>query len=164
MKLQSRKAFNLAEVIVAVAISTAVLAGVYETFIVGNRTWMYYSNTIIKKQDLRRAAYAMANELREAKDVFIIEEPGSVTVNFMVPLSGLVSYTWSEDGDEAGRVIRTNYKQKRVLANNITALSFEQPAHDCIYFHLEADKKNELRLSQKVALRHKTGLFRKRKN
>jgi len=164
MMIRNNKGVTLVEVMVVVLISTIVLAGIYTTFIVGNRAWMHYSDTVIIKKDLRRALFAMINELREAENVRVIEGVGFSALHFYRPASGTISYLWSQKGEDAHRIIRQNLHGKRILAKNITQLSFYN-VKDAIIIDITASKLKksgemaQIALKEKVALRSKTSIF-----
>ena len=75
MKIYNKKSFTLVETLVTVLISTVVFAGIYSTYIVGNRAWIHYSDSITTRREVRRALLVMANELRAAKNVRVIQGP-----------------------------------------------------------------------------------------
>jgi len=161
MKNLDKKSYTLLEAMITALIMTAVLAGIYTTFILGNRSWAYYNDSIASKQEVRRALFVMANELREAKNVLIVtEEEAGLRMNFYKPSTGVVSYVWERAGENAHRIIRKNYSRERILANDITNLSFEYLV-DSILIEVETTKvpftgpSMTYRLREKVALRSK---------
>lgn len=165
MKIKNRKAFTLVEVLGVALLSTAVFAGIYSTSIVGNRAWAHYNDSIIVKKEAQRALWGMVNELREADNVRVIEGPDGSTIHFDRPLIGHVSYIWSRKGDDAGKIIRRNRLNTRILAQHISTLSFQYSEH-AVVIDITASKPTtagqimEVTLKEKVALRAKTALFR----
>jgi len=160
MTIKSNKAFTMLETLVTVFIATAILAGIYSTFLLGNKSWAYYSKTISKKQNVRRAFLWMRNELREAKDIFIVEEKGSLVLNFYRPGKGLVTYSWKDAGENAFRIIRKSQQDIRILANEIGSIKFKQLTSDEIFFEVSAVEGGNIKLSKNIALRYKTKKFR----
>src|SRR5438094_10458703 len=105
MKLTNRKAITLMEVLMTAVIFSFVAAGIYTTFMIGTRSWAYYNETVILKQEVRRSLFAMAQELREGKNIFIDKSPHGVTVTFGRPSKGNVSYSWTDQGENANKII-----------------------------------------------------------
>lgn len=165
MKIKNKCAFTLVEIMVVVLISTGVFAGIYSTFIVGNRAWGHYNDSIAVKKEARRALFGMVKELREAENVRVVQGPQQSTVHFYRPSTGAVSYSWSCEGDDANRIIRRNRSGVRILAQNISALSF-QKLRNAVVIDITASKPTaagdimQVVLKEKVALRSKTTMFR----
>ncbi len=161
MKIYRKQSFTLIEVIIAVAIFTLILESVYVTLQVGQKSWNTYSSTVLLKQEVRRALIAMSGELREAKNIFITKDDHnhSISINFERPSVGIVSYSWSDSGENAYKIIRENYTELRTLASNITYLSFDYPLDNEIIINVTAGKEITFNLKEKIALRLKTSLF-----
>jgi len=164
MKSKSKKAFTLVEVMVTVLISTAVFAGIYSAFIVGNKTSSYYNNSVAVKKEARRALFGMVNELREAENIRIIQSNEGSSLYFHRPSEGAVSYLWSKGGDNANRIIRRDRSGTRILAKHISMLSFQR-SKNTIFIDIAASKQTtkenfaQIALREKVTLRSKTVLF-----
>ncbi len=155
-------AYTLVEVLMTCVIFTLILESIYTTLTVSQRAWKYYSEDVLLKQNVRGAIIGMSNELREAENIFIIknENSNSLTLNFVRPLSvGPVAYNWSDTGDNAYKIIRTNYSHSRILASNITYLSLTQPADNVITIEVAAGTNKKYDLREEIALRGKTGLI-----
>ena len=161
----NKKSFTLIETLVTTLISTVVFAGIYSTYIVGNRAWIYYNDVIAARREARRAFVWMVRELRAAENVRVIQGPDGSAVHFYVPMTGPVSYIWSNKGNDANQIIRRNRFQKRMLAKHISGLSF-QCLNDAVVVGITASKqtsKGETTsavLKERVALRGKTVYFR----
>lgn len=153
--------YTLVEVLITCVIFTLILESVYTTLWVGQKAWKNYSENVLLKENVRRAMVGMSNELREAKNISIIkdEHEHSITVNFDTASVSTVSYSWSETGENAYKIIRKNYDNSRILASNITYLSFDQPQDNEIIIDVAAGKDKKYDLQEKIALRSKTGLF-----
>lgn len=167
MKPLNRRAYTLVEVMVTAVIFSLVASGIYMTFIIGTRSWAYYNDSVILKQDVRRSFFAMCQELREARNIFFTtDDVKGVTIRFYRPDLGNISYTWSTRGENAYQIIRKNKDQKRVLATQISGLIFKQETTDDITIEVEAMKTHkdgkdiQFNLEAKVALRAKTGLLK----
>ena len=165
MKISDKNGLTLIEVLVVTALSTVILAGIYSTFIVGNRAWMYYSDSVAIKKEARRALFGMASELREAENVRVIQSPQGNALHFYIPDSGQVSYYWSHQGNDANRIIRRERLSSRILAQHISDLSFYNLKNAVVIDITtgKAKKSGEMAsvsLREKVTLRAKTALFK----
>jgi hypothetical protein len=164
MKIINKNAFTFVETLVVVLISTAAFAGIYSTFIVGNKAWAHYNNSVAVKKEARRALFGMVNELREAQNVRVVQSHDGTALHFYRPSIGNVSYVWTRKGDSASRIIRHSNLETRIVAQHILALSFE-PFHNAIMIELSAGKQTDtenaiqVALREKVALRSKTSMF-----
>ena len=163
-KTMNNRAFTLVETLVAVFISTIILAGIYSALIAGNRSWVYYKESISYKNEVRRAMMSMVNELREAKNVVVIKELGDIRMNFYRSGVGVVSYLWSNRGTNANRIMRVNGADVRILANQIREIDFLQSSEYVVIDikSQEIAKKQtmtQIHLREKVAFRHKLKQF-----
>ncbi len=165
MRIKTKTAFSFVEVMVVALLSTVVFAGIYSTFIVGNRAWGHYSDSIAAKKEARRALLWMVKELREAENVRVISEADGCSIHFYRPAVGAVSYTWSREGGNANKIIRRNRLNTRILARYISALSFHNTVK-AVIIDIRASKATttgndvHVALKEKVALRSKTVFFR----
>ncbi len=161
MKNLSKKSFTLIEVIIACVIFTLILESVYVTLNVAQKSWNTSSSTILLKQEVRRALISMTTELREAKNIFIVknQNKNSVNLDFERPGMGPISFHWTDEGEDAFKIIRTNYTYSRVLASHISFLTFDYPTDNEIIIKVAAGKDQQFQLTQKVSLRLKTNLF-----
>ena len=164
MKVKTEGAFTLVEVLISTVISAVILGSIYMAIFLGQKAWDDYSNNILPKQEIRRGLISMVSELREAKNPFIIGETHGIRINFERPLVGSVSYIWSDHGENAGKVIRINDGNQRVLARDITFLSFISLLDNEIIVSISAGKKQNYNLKEEVALRDRTSLFTQGQN
>jgi len=166
MKCQNKKAFSFVEIMVVVFISTIVFAGIYATFNVGNQVWLYYSASTSVKQEARKALLWMVRELREAQNVQVIAGGEGSAIHFYRPSVGAVSYTWSGQGGDARKIIRRNDLSTRVLAQNISMLSFEYLKNAVVIdvkasiAPMASEQAVQVTLREKVTLRSQTPFFR----
>jgi len=164
MNIRNNKAFSFVEALITVLISTVVFAGIYSTYIVGNKAWVHYSDSITARREVRRALLGMANELRAAKNVRVIQGPDGSAIHFYSSSVGPVSFVWNRKGKDGNRIIRYNRLSKRILAQHITALSFKDQ-NDAVIINVMASKQttkgqvSRAVLKEKVALRSKTKFF-----
>jgi len=164
MNIKNKKAFTIVEILVVVLISTVVFAGIYSTFIVGNKAWVHYNDSVAVKKEVRRALFSMINELREAENVRVIQSNEGSAIYFYRPSVGDVSYVWNRKGDDAKKIIRRNRLGVRTLAQHISTLSF-QHSKKTIVINIAANKQTtkedvtQIALREKITLRSKTVLF-----
>ncbi len=165
MKIQNRKAVTLIEALITVLISTVVFAGIYSTYIVGNRAWLHYSDSITTRREVRRALARIVNELRGAENVRVTQGSSGSAIHFYNPSVGPVSFVWNRKGKDANRITRHNRSNKRILAQYISALSFKN-LDDAVIVSVMASKQttkgqvSRVVLKEKVALRSETPFFR----
>lgn len=169
---KNNQGFTLVEALMTVAIFSVMMGTVYITMIMSQRSLDAYLQTAAPRQNLRMAMAAMVRELREAQNLFIDTRhrygPNDHTIilTFQRPQYGDLTYAWTDTGNDAGKIIRTNYSNKIVLARNITSLSLTAPFAGEIIIEIGAGtiKGTALRLKEKVALRLQTGMFAESQN
>ena len=165
MKIKNIKAMTLIEIMITVVIFTFITGALYAAFTVANRSWITYSNNVTLQREARGALFAMTKELREASGILITKEEESIRINFNRPSVGIVSYIWSNNGKNANKVIRQQQSNTRVLASNISFLSFEYLENNAILVDITATRvpmmgqPTDFNLKEKVALRSKTSLL-----
>lgn len=163
--LNNKRSFTLVETLITVLLSTVVFAGVYSTYIVGNRAWGHYNDAIAVRREVRRAMFWMVKELRAAENVRVVQGPAGSAVYFYNASEGAVSYLWDREGENANRIIRRNRAGQRILAQDISALSFKT-LDGAVVINVMASKKtskgqeSHAVMKEKVALRAKTAYFR----
>ena len=160
MNINHSKAFTLVETLIALGISTAVIAGVYVAFMTGSQSWVRFSQDTILKNELRRAMTSMTSDLRDAGSITIFEEEGGLMVNFIKPKEGMISYRWNNAGPDSGKIVRIHESAKRVLAHQISSLSFQYPHDNFLLIEVTSGTARQFRLQEQIALRAKTGLFK----
>jgi len=165
------RGFTLIEVVITLAIFSIMMQTIYTTMMMSQRSLNIYARTTAPKQNLRMAMATMVKELREAQNLFINKRPGedqdgkSIVLTFQRPMYGDVKYSWTDTGDDAGKIIRTNYSNVNVLAYHITLLDFTSPSTDQIIIEIEDGTNGAgLQLKEKVALRMQTGMFAESQN
>lgn len=165
MNIKNKKSFTIVEIMVVVLISTAVFAGIYSALILGNKALIYYNDSVAVRKEARRALFGMANELREAENIRVIQGNEGSSLHFHRPSVGDVSYVWSKRGDNANRIIRRGRSGVRILAQHISTLSF-QHSENAIFINIAASKQTtksdvtQIALREKITLRSKTILFK----
>lgn len=170
MKINTPRGVSLVEVMVTTLLSVSILAGIYATFLVGERTWHYYVDSIMVRQQVRMALLVLTNELREAKGALIIKEeaPPGVRLNFLKHSAGQISYLWNGSGQDANKLIRQDNSGTRVIANNISSINYVITG-DLISIDISAKSKPnvvqpiDLNLKEQVAFRARTSRFKPQK-
>ena len=168
---ENNKGYTLIEVLITLAIFTVMMTTINATMMMSQRSLDIYTQKTAPRQALRSAMAAMVKELRGSQNLFIDDRhrnddnDHSITLTFQHPQYGDVKYSWTDTGDDAGKIIRTNYSSITVLAYNITSLSFTSPFTDQVIIDIgDGNKGAELQLTQKVALRMQTGMFAESQN
>lgn len=170
MKINTRQGISLVEVMVTTLLSVSILAGIYATFIVGERAWRYYVDSIMVRQQVRMALLVLTNELREAKGALIVKEevPPGVRLNFLKPSAGQISYLWNGSGEDADKLVRQDSSGTRIIANNISSVNYVLTG-DLISIDISAKSRPnvarpiDLNLKEQVAFRARTSRFRPQK-
>ena len=170
MKANTPRGLTLVEVLVTTVLSISILAGIYATFLVGERTWRYYVDSIMVRQQVRMALFVLTNELREARGALVIKEaaPPSVKLNFLKPSAGQISYLWNGSGEDADKLIRRDHSGTRVIASDISSVNYVIMG-DLISIDISAKSKPnvvrpiDLNLKEQVAFRAKTSRFKPKK-
>lgn len=162
MKIRPKTGFTLIEIMVALLIFSAVMGGIYGALAMGNRSWLYFLDHVTVQREAREALYFMARELREARGILITKEENGAALRFRRPGIGTVTYSWSRQGSNAGKLIREDSSGKRILARSISGLVFQYPTNRLMMIDITAQKSPMVgrdiafNLKGKVALRSKT--------
>lgn len=165
MKIYQKKAMTFVEVMMALLISTFIMGGLYTTLIVGNRSWLVYTDTVILRQEIRRALFLLSSDLRDSKNVHIVESADNLELSFYRPSKGDIIYDWEKTGEKAHQLTRRSDSGEKLIAQNIKGFSAEENS-GAIQLMLLARKKSfsgqeiEYQLGQTVALRYKNPIFK----
>ena len=124
MNTKVKKSFTLVELLITIAISTFILYALHTSYITGNRAWKTYDSRVNTQRQTRQALTYMAKELREASGVAIVQNANSSTLSFSRDGVGAISYAWSNSGNDANEIIRTLGATPKILATDISSLSF----------------------------------------
>jgi type II secretory pathway component PulJ len=160
MKINNRLAFTLVEALMTVLIFTVMLTGVYESLQVGTRAWTSLSASLLTRQELRRGIVAITRDLRQASDLLVEKDATKVIVNFRTQQEGIISYSWSSEGQDANKIIRKNYSKIRTLASGISLFELNMPnSHEANVTLSAGGKDRPVSIQEKVAFRMKTNPF-----
>ncbi len=122
--MRTNGGFSMVEMLVVVGIFTMLMAGLFTGLAAGNASWQASENGVAIQRDARNALWAMTKDLRKASAAVITQSSGSATLVFTHPTDGSVTYTWSNSGANAQKLIRQMTASSRTLASNISALTF----------------------------------------
>jgi prepilin-type N-terminal cleavage/methylation domain-containing protein len=86
VKTEHKSGFTLIELMVSVAITSLILAGVYGTFSIGRTFWSSQSAAIDVQDNARRALDSMARELMFALDVEPLSTDVTNSIAFKIPV------------------------------------------------------------------------------
>ena len=165
MKISTPKAITFVEVMLALLISTFIIGGLYTTLVVGNRSWLVYTDSVILKQEIRRAIFLLSNDLRESKNVHVEESADELQLSFYRPAKGTIVYRWEKTGDKAHQLTRSSSGGERIVAQNINGFSVQENSGS-VELTLLVRKKSfagqeiEFQLGQNVALRYQNPIFK----
>lgn len=111
-KKQADLGFTLVEILVALAISSAVLAAVYAAYQSQQKAYIMQQDIAVMQQNLRTAMYLMTHEIRMAG----YDPTGTAGAAIATANSGTISFTKDEDGD--GNVTGTNENITYSISSN----------------------------------------------
>lgn len=133
----SKEGFSLVEAMIVMALFSFVLAGVYFSMEVGQRSWQVNEARVEVQEELRKGMDFLIYELRQTGVNGIIdlaEDGTSITFSLPSSVSSSGSIVWNSaspvtiavtnDGTE--NLVRTQAGVSRVLARNISDVDFVQ--------------------------------------
>lgn len=128
-----KKAFTLVEVLVVVLLASVVFSALFMVMSSGRTSWYSADTQIALQEELRKAMRQISDDLRQS-GVSQISIPAdgtsysAVSFNVSEGAGGSGAITWSGDAVNytlsSGQIIRAYGAETRVIANNITNLSF----------------------------------------
>jgi type IV pilus assembly protein PilW len=146
--MRSEKGFTLVELLVAMAIMSVVMGGVYSAYYSQQRSYIVQEQVAEMQQNLRGAMYFMSKEVRMAgcnptgsADAGIESDSGSNTIHFTMDVRGQdiddppngatnnpnenITYALADiNGDGNMEIVRDTGSGQRMVAENIDALDF----------------------------------------
>ena len=128
-----RAGFTVIEAIIALAIFAVVAIAIFNTFVIGRRTWLIGTAQVTAQQAARNAINYMQRELAFSgpSHVTIALTNDSVTFNKPVSVDSSGDISWSNDitysyDSTKKQIIRTLDGNDIVLAADVETLSFAQ--------------------------------------
>jgi len=129
------KGLTLVEIILVIFLFSIILTAIFSVLAAARSSWKSGSSQLSVQQEARRGLNTMAGELRQARLSTITGVPAdgsnNISVTFQIPDAiSESSTTWSKNiqysvgGLNSAQLLRTQDGQQRVLANNVSALSF----------------------------------------
>ncbi len=150
---------TLVEIMVSTVIFVVIVAVLYAGLLAANNTWFVYRGTIETQRQARLAITKMVKDIREATNIAISQNSTSASISFTKPGYGDVSYTWTNQGDNANKIYRQHGASSLVIiAQDITSLSFTNTG-EAIIVALTASEvtgtgqSTSFSMSEKIALR-----------
>jgi prepilin-type N-terminal cleavage/methylation domain-containing protein len=160
MKIANRLGFTLIEAMMTVVIFAVMLGGVYGSLQVGTRAWSNLSANLLTRQEIRRGLVVISKDLRQASELLVEKDNAHVLVNFKTEHDGLVSYSWTNQGQNANKIIRKNYEKSRTLASGISLFEVNMPNSQEAMVTLSAGGPDRpVSIKEKIAFRMKTNPF-----
>lgn len=137
--IKDNKGFTLLEILVVVFLFSIVSAAIFSVLATGRNSLSAGESQIGVQQACRNGLDSMIKELRQAGVSTIIGVPANGTdyssIAFQIPTAiAATGITWSSNiqyalgGLNNAQLLRTQSGSQRVLANNISALSFNRSA------------------------------------
>ena len=157
-KITNHQGLSLVEVLVTVLILTMLVGVVYAGFSAGSMSWQTYQSNIVAQQQVRKVLETIKRDLREGSGISITQSASSVTLSFSKTNGDSITYTWTNTGNQATRVIRQINGTSTVMANYITGFSLTNNTTS-ITVDITATKTSPgghagaLNLKEKIALR-----------
>lgn len=140
-KIFSRRGFSLVEMMMVALIGSLIIGGLYAVLIIGKSNWEINRDRIELQQNLRTAFEWMRRDLRQSGVSTITGVPANgssnASITFQVPstvTSGAVVWasaiTYSKGGTGNAQLLRTVGGTSKVIAQNVSSLSFSRTAAD----------------------------------
>lgn len=133
--MYKNKGMTLLEIIIVVSLFVIIIACVFNVLAKSRTSWNAGASQLNVQYEARRGIDAMVKELRQTGLPSIIDVPPDGasynSITFKIPTAiSIAGITWSDNvqysraGLNGKQLIRTQTGNQRVLANNISALSF----------------------------------------
>ena len=125
---RSTRGFTLTEILIATGISSFIMVGILQTFLMIGRSGYNAANYCVMEAESRRAMETFSQEIRMAGNV---TWTSSTSITLTVPTSAssyTVTYTY--DASASGATAKSFYREvsgnKRILVRNVTSLAFQR--------------------------------------
>lgn len=139
MILKRDRALTLIEVIIVVFLFSIIPLAIFSALASAKTSWQSSCSQLNVQQEARRGIRAMSRELRQAQLSTIAGVPPDGlsynSITFRIPVAiGESGTTWSSNiqyslgGIDSSQLLRTQNGGQRVMANNISALTFSRNA------------------------------------
>jgi len=137
--IKNNKGFTLLEIIIAVFLFSIISAAIFSVLATAKNSLSAGESQISVQQACRNGLDVMIKELRQAGALTISDVPANGTnysaITFQIPTAiSETGITWSSNinyslgGLNGAQLLRTQSGSQKVLANNISALSFNRSA------------------------------------
>ena len=153
------KGFTLTEVLVAIAIMTIILAGVFMAMSVGQRSFFTADVETDLREQITRAIMTMDGEISQTKTTRTNLDIGEISnsITFSIPndnngdgsvVDAMGSIEWSANitysRNALNQLIRTFGGVSKVIANNIVSLQFQRTQDRLIQVDISTQKTSNL--------------------
>ena len=137
--IKNNKGFTLLEIIIVVFLFSIISAAIFSVLATAKNSLSAGESQISVQQACRNGLDAMIKELRQTNALKIADVPANGTnysaITFQIPTAiSETGITWSSNinyslgGLNGAQLLRTQSGSQKVLANNISALSFNRSA------------------------------------
>ncbi len=141
MKLNTQ-GHSLPEIMISLLIFMAIAAALFFTLMAGHVSWQNHNASVEVQAEARKAIMYLTRDLRQAENIIINPGAGTLSVSFFQPGIGNVSYSWTNSGTNANRIIRVRQTGSRIIARDIASFSVTNGTED-ISISLTAAISNE---------------------
>lgn len=119
-----RSGLTLVEVLVSVALISLIMIGIYETLIIGNKSWNQDMGMLDLQQDARLAMDGMVREIRQGNSSDVSITDNGAVVEFSLPDAGAtenIRYYLNNDN----QLIREHPEgTEKILADDVNSVNF----------------------------------------
>ena len=157
MDLKKNNALTLVEVMITTLILAVAIGAIYSSLSTGNVSWQKYTNKMATQTKARLALEKMSKELREGSSISISQTATSASISFTRLGIGTITYSWTNTGGNANKILRTFGVVPTVLADYISALSFTNDAQS-VTINITATKASALGASDSFSLKEKIAM------
>ena len=124
----STRGFTLTEVMISATISSFIMLGILQTFMMIGRTGYNASNYCVMEAQSRRAMETFSQEIRMAQSI-VWSSDTSITLTIPTAASTYdvqYAYDASTSGSTAQSFYRMDLSGVRILVKNVTSLAFQR--------------------------------------
>src|SRR3989338_7485120 len=133
IKLTSKKGFGITELMMSTAVFGFIMAGLCSMCYVGSVSWQSQSANANAQGQLRNALDVLCRDFRAGSGLAITQQTSSnVGFTFSKSGEGTVTYSWTNTGASANRLLRTTATGTRIVARDVSAITLTNNAADVL--------------------------------
>ena len=117
MRLVTRKAATLLEMLLAVAVLSMMMAGLTTAMLAGRAAWSACEASKEVQFEVRNALWRLSRDIRQAQVVSLDSTSTALSFVFIHPQDGNVTYSWTSASTQ---LVRTVASVPKVVAKNIS--------------------------------------------